>query len=296
MKRRILLCLATCLAMLLPAWGQTAGRDVYGWLRYDEMLPDVGICKFLTSNAENISVVHPQTDGLTACAGAFANGYYYLYLCKTDGYTETPYSFSRMDLNTGQMEQIADYQSMDVLFLDIELWKMTGIEAGSFIRNRLEDRRLQIVYISGKASYAWSLFKTQPLDFLVKPIRQEQVDEVLDLAVKILGRNETKFAYQSGRDYYYIPYGDIRYFVSEGRKIRIVTTQGEKEFYGKLRELEKTLPKDFLKIHQSYLVHTLFVARYAYEEVELTDGTILSISKKYRKQVRERLLRGGEEI
>ena len=103
---------------------------------------------------------------------------------------------------------------LDVLFLDIELWKMTGIEAGSFIRNRLEDRRLQIVYISGKASCAWSLFKTQPLDFLVKPIRQEQVDEVLDLAVKILGRNETKFAYQSGRDYYYIPYGDIRYFVS----------------------------------------------------------------------------------
>ena len=185
---------------------------------------------------------------------------------------------------------------LDVLFLDIELWQMTGIEAGSFIRNRLEDRRLQIVYISGKASYAWSLFKTQPLDFLVKPILQEQVDEVLDLAVKILGRNETKFAYQSGRDYYYIPYGDIRYFVSEGRKIRIVTTQGEKEFYGKLRELEKALPKDFLKIHQSYLVHTLFVARYAYEEVELTDGTILSISKKYRKQVRERLLRGGEEI
>ena len=135
-----------------------------------------------------------------------------------------------------------------------------------------------------------------PLDFLVKPIRQEQVEEVLDLAVKILGKNETKFMYQSGRDYYYIPYGDIRYFVSEGRKIRIVTTQGEKEFYGKLRELEKTLPKDFLKIHQSYLVHTLFVARYAYEEVELTDGTILSISKKYRKQVRERLLRGGEEI
>ena len=67
---------------------------------------------------------------------------------------------------------------LDVLLLDIELWKMTGIEAGSFIRNRLEDRRLQIVYISGKASYAWSLFKTQPLDFLVKPIRQEQVDEV----------------------------------------------------------------------------------------------------------------------
>ena len=207
-----------------------------------------------------------------------------------------------MDLKTAVWytgESLCNYlkegNSLDVLFLDIELWKMTGIEAGKFIRDRLEDRRLQIVYISGKASYAQSLFKTQPLDFLVKPIDQSQVNEVLELAVKILGRNETKFAYQSGRDYFYIPYGEIRYFVSEGRKIRVVTVRGEKEFYGKIRELEKTLPKDFLKIHQSYLVHTLFVARYAYEEVELTDGTILSISKKYRKQVREKLLRGGED-
>lgn len=207
-----------------------------------------------------------------------------------------------MDLKTAVWytgESLCNYlkegNSLDVLFLDIELWKMTGIEAGKFIRDRLEDRRLQIVYISGKASYAQSLFKTQPLDFLVKPIDQSQVNEVLELAVKILGRNETKFAYQSGRDYFYIPYGEIRYFVSEGRKIRVVTVRGEKEFYGKIRELEKTVPKDFLKIHQSYLVHTLFVARYAYEEVELTDGTILSISKKYRKQVREKLLRGGED-
>ena len=58
-------------------------------------------------------------------------------------------------------------EPLDVLFLDIELWQMTGIEAGAYIRNRLEDRRLQIVYISGKASYAQSLFKTQPLDSLV---------------------------------------------------------------------------------------------------------------------------------
>lgn len=209
---------------------------------------------------------------------------------------------SHMELKTAVWytgESLCNYlkagNSLDVLFLDIELWKMTGIEAGKYIRDRLEDRRLQIVYISGKASYAQSLFKTQPLDFLVKPVLQEQINEVLELAVKILGRNETKFAYQSGRDFYYISYGDIQYFVSEGRKIRIVTTHGEKEFYGKIRELEKKVPKDFLKIHQSYLVHTLFVSRYAYEEVELIDGTILSISKKYRKQVREKLLQGGKE-
>lgn len=181
---------------------------------------------------------------------------------------------------------------LDVLFLDIELFQLTGIEAGNFIRNQLEDRRLQIIYISGKASYAQDLFKTQPLDFLVKPIYQEHINEILDLAIKILEKNKTKFAYKSGRDYYYIPYGEILYFLSDGRKIQIITTKGKREFYGKLRELVKILPADFLKIHQSYVVHIDFIARYAYEEVELINGTILTISKKYRKQIRECLLRG----
>ncbi|MDO4260670.1 MAG: LytTR family DNA-binding domain-containing protein [Eubacteriales bacterium] len=194
--------------------------------------------------------------------------------------------------NTGEAlcEYLRAGNPLDVLFLDIELFRLSGIEVGRFIRGRLEDRRLQIVYISGKASYAQSLFKTQPLDFLIKPVLQAQVNEVLALAVTILGKNETRFEYQSGRDYCYLPYGDIMYFISEGRKIRIVTVNGTREFYGKLKELEKELPAEFLKIHQSYLVHTAFVARYAYEEVELTDGTMLSISKKYRKQVRERLM------
>lgn len=37
---------------------------------------------------------------------------------------------------------------LDILFLDIELIKLTGIEVGDFIRNKLEDRGMQIVYIS----------------------------------------------------------------------------------------------------------------------------------------------------
>ena len=64
---------------------------------------------------------------------------------------------------------------LDILFLDIELFELTGIEVGSFIRNKMEDRGMQIIYISGKSSYAQKLFKTQPMDFLVKPITRQQM-------------------------------------------------------------------------------------------------------------------------
>lgn len=194
-------------------------------------------------------------------------------------------------------EGLVDYlkkgNSIDILFLDIEFTELSGIEVGSFIRNQLENRGMQIIYISAKASYAQKLFKTQPLDFLIKPISQGHMNEVLDLAVKILGKNADKFQFQSGRDYYYIPYGDVMYFVSEGRKIKVMTLHGEQEFYGKMKDLVTKLSEDFIMIHQSYAVNKNHISRYTYETVELTDGTILTVSRVNRKQVREKLLWEG---
>lgn len=181
---------------------------------------------------------------------------------------------------------------LDILFLDIELFEVTGIEVGDFIRNKMEDRGMQIVYISGKSSYAQKLFKTQPLDFLVKPITRQQIEDVLELGIKLLEKNAKKFEFQNGKDYYYIAYGEILFFESKGRKIKVVTLDAEKEFYGGIRDLEKKLPKDFFTIHQSYVINKTHVVRYTYEMVEMDNGTMLSISKAYRKQVRERLLRG----
>jgi len=61
-------------------------------------------------------------------------------------------------------EELRDYLTqgghLDILFLDIELFKMSGIEVGNYIRNELDNLGLQLVYISGKSSYA-----QQPLGF-----------------------------------------------------------------------------------------------------------------------------------
>lgn len=182
-------------------------------------------------------------------------------------------------------------EHLDILFLDIELLSMTGIDVGNYIRNNLENNGLQIIYISGNSTHARQLFKTQPLDFLVKPILQEQIDEVLERAFKIITQKNTRFEFQCGKEYYYVPMGDIVYFVSQGRKIRIMTLKASYEFYGRLKEVSKNLSEDFITIHKSYVVNKTYIFRYTYEMVELVDGTILSISPANRKQVREIILR-----
>ncbi len=202
----------------------------------------------------------------------------------------------RTDINvwyTG--EGLKDYletgSTLDILFLDIELFKMTGIEVGSYIRNQLDDMGMQIIYISGKASYARQLFKTQPLDFLVKPISQDQINDVLETALRMISRKNEKFEFQQGGDHYYVPMGDIVYFGSEGRKVKLVTLKETFEFYGKLKETAKRLPEHFISIHKSYIVNQEYIFRYTYEMVELVNGMTLTISPANRKQVRERILR-----
>ena len=87
------------------------------------------------------------------------------------------------------------------------------------------------------------------------------------------------------------PWGDIVYFESKGRKVKVVTMKATFEFYGKLKNVMKCLSDDFIVIHQSYIINREYVFRYTYEMVELVNGTILTISLVNRKLVRDRLLR-----
>lgn len=178
---------------------------------------------------------------------------------------------------------------LDLLFLDIELVQANGVDVGRFIRNELNDMEMHIVYISSKQNYAMQLFKIQPLDFLIKPVSEDQLREVLSRSIRQRRDSGDYFEYQKGGSHRRIPLKEIVYFMSMDKKIRVVTKNGPEEFYGKLKEAVKGLPGYFMTIHQSYVVNQDFIAEYTYETVKLTDGEELNISRPYRKEVRERI-------
>ncbi len=60
-----------------------------------------------------------------------------------------------------------------LIFLDIEMQYVNGIEAGKIIREKMKDELTKIVYISGSDNYAMELFQVRPLDFLIKPISKD---------------------------------------------------------------------------------------------------------------------------
>ena len=87
-----------------------------------------------------------------------------------------------------------------------------------------------------------------------------------------------------------IPIKEIIYFESEGKKVRMITEKESYEFYSKLSDVEQQLgSRDFIFIHKSFLINFSFVIEYEYESVKMSDQNVLSISQRYRKQVRDRL-------
>lgn len=189
----------------------------------------------------------------------------------------------------GILNDLKNGTQLDLIFLDIELIRQNGISVGRFIRGEMEDIQTHIVYISSKQSYAMQLFKLQPLDFLIKPVSDEQLREVLATSIKQKRNSDICFEYQKGGSILRIPTRDIAYFMSMDKKIRLVTKGGEEEFYGKLKSVLERLPADFIMIHQSYVINQRYVGEYSYDSVKMWDGTVLSISKPYRKSIRSKI-------
>lgn len=178
---------------------------------------------------------------------------------------------------------------LDLIFLDIELVQKDGIAVGTFIRNEMEDMLLHIVYISSRQNYAMQLFKVQPLDFLIKPVSDEQLKEVLSRSIKQKKSVEMYFEFQKGSSVLRVPTKEILYFMSMDKKILIIKKDGQEEFYGKLKAILDKLPANFMMIHQSYIVNHAYVSEYTYESIKMISGETLSISKPYRKGIRSQI-------
>lgn len=179
---------------------------------------------------------------------------------------------------------------LDVLFLDIELLTTDGIKVGRFIREELDNLETLIIYISAKSSYAMELFRIQPLDFLIKPLDQHKVEDVMKRARKLTERRKGLFEYYSGGIYFKIMYKEIMYFSSQNKKVRMILKDGEKEFTGKIKDIVKNVPSNFIQIHQSYLINYDYIEECTYETVKMKNGEILSISQPYRKAVRSQMV------
>ena len=145
---------------------------------------------------------------------------------------------------------------VDLLFLDIEMPGKNGVHVGEYIRNDIKDEAMHIIYISSKTNYAMELFKVHPYDFIVKPIDEKKVVNNVSKLLELDEHDNRYFTYEYNRIKNRIHYGDIVYFESDRKHIKIICSDGtQKEYVGKMKELIERLPFSFALVAQSFIIN-----------------------------------------
>lgn len=190
---------------------------------------------------------------------------------------------------------------IDLLFLDVEMKGISGMEAAGQIRKF--DKELRIVFVTGYADYVFDGYKVNALDYVIKPASPERLLEVLGrVREQIFDRTDSSFFFKNPEGSYRMPLADISYFYSDKRKVNVVLTGKEDNsayfFSGKLDEVEEQLAGAFVRIHQRYLVNPEQVTHIKGESVTV-DGRELPMSRNRKEEAAVRLAKamlGGEVL
>lgn len=168
--------------------------------------------------------------------------------------------------------------NFDMYFLDIQMKKLSGIEAAKIIRNK--DNTAVIIFITGLKDYVFDAFDVQAFHYILKPIDIEKLKKVVNKALLRFNETEKFIIAKTISESNKIYLKDIMYIESQLRKLRIHTSYGIIEYYYKLADIEKELPENiFFRCHKSYIVNLSYVRSYDNNSIKLKNSEIIYISK-----------------
>jgi len=182
--------------------------------------------------------------------------------------------------------------SIDILFLDIEMPGMTGME----LLRTLPEKPLTVL-VSAKKEYAIEAFELNVVDFLVKPISLSRVMLAVEKSIELLRMKDVKLKHVEN-DYFFIRdnkairkilLSDILWIEAKGDYVKIITTNSNYIIHSTLKNIEDTLPSQFaIRIHRGYLI-SIEKLEYIEEGAAYIQGTPLPVSEKYRNELLRKL-------
>ncbi len=193
--------------------------------------------------------------------------------------------------------RLAAAVAYDVVFLDVEMPGLTGLEAARLVRDRAEAPEL--VFVTAHERYAVEAFAVEAFDYLLKPVDPERLARV----VRRLGerRREVskpveKVPVVGGGGTELIDFEAIHYVQADGDYSRVHTYDRSYLCTQSLGALEEALPGSFARIHRSYVVNLAKVAavkragpdriRLALDDAERTE---LDVARRQSRMLRDRL-------
>lgn len=212
-------------------------------------------------------------------------------MIETRGLESQIFEFSSGEGLLSWMEKHAG--ELDLVFLDMEMGELSGMDTARQLRNM--DEGLQLVFVTGYDQYVFEGYSVGALGYIMKPASQEKLTSIIDRAMAAFLREEDKtFLCRSGDTLYRIPKKSILYFSSDRRLVSCVTTSRTFTFYGKLDEVASSIGGGFVRIHQRHLVRAGAVDHLDGTEIFIGE-TALPVSRAYRASAMAALARTSLE-
>ena len=162
---------------------------------------------------------------------------------------------------------------IDLVFLDMEMGELDGMETAKRLRRAYEG--LQLVFVTSYADRVFEGYSVSALAYIMKPPKPGQLDEALGRCLESLHRDSGRvFLCRSGDVSYRVQLKDILYFYSDRRQLTCVTRHRSYTFYGKLDDIQQELGETFVRIHQRYLVNSGAVDKMNGSEVSIGEATL----------------------
>ena len=191
----------------------------------------------------------------------------------------------------GGLELIQSRESFDIIFLDIKMPNINGMELAKQIRK--QGRQSLIIFITSASEYVFDAFDVEAFQYLLKPIQTDKLKNVLEKATKKMqiDANIDFLMISANRQIQKVFLKDILYIESIGRIAKIHCNNGTLETYEQIAILEDKLSdKFFFRCHKCFLVNLNFVDAFNKTEVRLENGEKIMLAKRRYEDFQKAIL------
>ena len=171
----------------------------------------------------------------------------------------------------------------DILLLDIQMRGMDGMELARQIR--YDNDAMQIVFITGFPDFVAEGYDVSALHYLIKPVKEDKLFEVLDKAAERLAKPEQTLLVQAADKTARIPLSDILYVEAFAHNVVIQTKTAMIETRANIGEIEKSIGDAFVRCHRSYIVGLRHIRSITRTEVVLDSGKTIPLSRRLYTEV-----------